>query len=74
MPRTGRPRLSPPVTALEHVEAFCCIQVTRVEQTLSHRYGMYDNQRLGARAALGPKNDHMMTRQRHRDTTIERRS
>lgn len=74
MPRTGRPRLNPPVTAREHLDAFCCAQVARVEQTLNHRFGAYDNQRPGARVYMGPQNDHMTTRQRYRDTTIERRS
>ena len=35
----GRPRTTPVVTPLEHLEAFCCAQVARIERSLHLRDG-----------------------------------
>ncbi len=40
MARTGRPRKDIQPRPIDHLEAFCCRQVERVEQTLNHRYGL----------------------------------
>lgn len=39
MARTGRPRQDLLQSPLEHVEAFCCLQVVRIEEKLATRYG-----------------------------------
>ncbi len=40
MARTGRPRKDIQPRPIDHLEAFCCRQVERIEQTLNHRYGL----------------------------------
>lgn len=83
--RRGRPRLEPAPTPLELLEAFCCTQLVRVEQTLNHRYSMdgvetgQDNKaepgqfRPGAGIRQVRRNDHMARYTIERDCTIERR-
>ena len=67
MARTGRPRQDLRQSPIEHLEAFCCNQVVRIQQNLHTRYGRdYDGRVVsvgttvpGNRYHVMPQNDHM---------------
>jgi hypothetical protein len=43
MARTGRPRQDLRQSPIEHLEAFCCLQVRRIQQSFHAKYGLdYD--------------------------------
>lgn len=48
MARTGRPRQDLLQSPLEHLEAFCCNQVVRIEERLHARYAIDARIRDGA--------------------------
>jgi hypothetical protein len=77
--RTGRPRLYPRIRPIEQLEAFCCLQVVRVEQTLNNRYGQDTyaqadgSMKSGGGIRQMPRNDHMAKLTIHRDCALENR-
>lgn len=80
MPRTGRPRQDLRQSPLEHLEAFCCNQVVRIEERLHARYAIDARIRNGAGQMVSgnqyhvmPQNSHMTQLTINRDCVIEHR-
>jgi hypothetical protein len=79
MARTGRPRQDLLQSPIEHVEAFCCLQIRRIQQGFHAKYGMdYDGRSMsvgdtvpGNRYHVMPQNDGMTRLTLHNDATIE---
>ena len=84
-PRKKKPGPRPQITAhtptpREAFEAFCCLQVERIQRNLSRRYGAdYDGIRLthhhgaGNRFHVMPQNDNMSWAEVRRECTIHRK-
>lgn len=80
MSKTGRPRQSIMMSPLDHVEAFYCLQVERIQQNFQRRYG-FDyykphTDKTGRTVAenryhVMPQNDHMTKLQIQRDCDIK---
>jgi hypothetical protein len=78
MARTGRPRQDLLQSPIEHVEAFCCLQVRRIQQGFHAKYGMdYDGRERsvgdtvpGNRYHVMPANDNMTKALILRDATL----
>ena len=81
MARTGRPRQDLRQSPIEHLEAFCCNQVVRIQQSFHQRYGRdYDGRVVsvgttvpGNKYHVMPQNDHMTKLVILRDAVVETR-
>jgi hypothetical protein len=82
MARTGRPRQDLRQSPIEHVEAFCCLQVERIERKLATRYGFdymrpsnasVGNVSAGNRSWVLEQNDDMTRPVLMRDGIVETR-
>ena len=79
MARTGRPRRDIQLRPIDHLEAFCCRQIERIERNLWRRYSRdYDGHKDGRpdpgnHSFLMPPNDHLIRATIWRDCDIETR-
>lgn len=61
MARTGRPRQDLLQSQIEHLEAFCCLQVRRIQQGFHAKYGMdYDGREQSVGETVPGNRYHVM--------------